>query len=113
MSKNKRNGGAQAPAQRHAEGQHGQKTIEFLRRQHVEQSSATAKASGPRYDPADIREHDTPGKDRLFEDREQHDDAEKVSEKTRLARDADRHNHDVDTPRKRAERQAGAKRKGS
>jgi hypothetical protein len=113
MSKNKRNGGNQAPAQQHAEGQHGRKTIEFLRKQHVEQSGAAAKRAGPQYDPADIRAHDTPGKDRLFEDREQHDDAEKLSEKTRLARDADRHNHDVDAPRKRAERQAGAKRKGS
>ena len=113
MSKNKKNGGNQAPGQRHAEGQHGQKTIDFLRRQHVEQSGTAAKRSGPQYDSADIREHDTPGKDRLFEAREQHDDAEQLSEKTRRARDADRHNHDVDTPRKRAERQASAKRKGS
>ena len=113
MSKNKRNGGAQAPAQRHAEGQHGQKTMDFLRKQHVEQSGSAAKSAGPQHDPADIREHDTTGKDRLFEDRQQHDEAEKVSEKTRLARDADRHNHDLDTPRKRAERQASAKRKGN
>lgn len=112
MSKNKKNGGNQAPAQRHAEGQHGQKTTEFLRRQHVERSAATSRF-GPRHDPADIREHDTTGKDRLFEDRQQHDEAEKVSEKTRLARDADRHKHDLDTPRKRAERQASAKRKGN
>ncbi len=113
MSKNKRNGGTQAPAQRHAEGQHGQKTIEFLRKQHVNQSGAGAKRAGPQYDPAEIREHDTTGKDRLFEDRQQRDEAEKVSEKTRLARDADRHGHDLNTPRKRAERQASAKRKGN
>ena len=113
MSKNKRNGGAQAPAQRHAEGQHGQKTMDFLRKQPLEQSGTAAKSAGPQYDPADIREHGTAGKDRLFEDRQQHDEAEKVSEKTRLARDADRHNHDLDTPRKRAERQASAKRKGN
>ena len=113
MSKNKRNGGHQAPAQQHAEGQHGRKTIEFLRRQHVEQSGSASTEAGPRHDPVEIRAHDTPGKDRLFADRQQHDDAEKVSEKTRLARDADRHNHDMGTPRKRAERQAGAKRKGN
>lgn len=113
MSKNKKNAGNQAPAQEHAEGQHGRKTIDFLRQQHVERSGTAAKEFGPKYDPEEIREHDTPGKKRLFEDRQQHDDADKLSEKTRLARDADRHNHELDTPRKRAERQAAAKRKGS
>lgn len=112
MSKNKKNGGKQAPAQRHAEGQHGQKTTEFLRAQRAEHSGAQGQDSGPRHDPAEIREHSTTGKDRLFENREQHDDADKASEKTRLARDVDRHNHDVDTPRERAERPASAKRKG-
>src|SRR5687768_2380034 len=112
MSKNKKNNGNQAPAQRHAEGQHGQKTINFLQQQHVERSGSASNDVGPRYDEAEIRAHDTPGKDRLFEDRQQHDDAEKASEKTRAARDADRHNHDDDSPRERAERQASAKRKG-
>lgn len=113
MSKNKRNGGQQAPAQRHAEGQHGRKTIEFLRKQHVERSGSGSADAGPRHDPGKIREHDTPGKDRLFADRQQHDDAEKLSEKTRLARDKDRHGHAAESPRKRAERQASGKRKGS
>ena len=111
MSKNKKNGGNQAPAQRHAEGQHGQKTTDFLRKQHAAGSAVAPDDSGPGHDPAEIRKHDTAGKDRLFEDREQHDDAEKLSEKTRLARDVDRHKHDVDTPIKRAERQASAKGK--
>ena len=48
---------------------------------------------GPRHDPDEIRRHDTTGKDRLFEAREQHDEAEKNSEKTRLSRDIDRHDH--------------------
>jgi hypothetical protein len=48
------------------------------------------------YDPAEIAKHDDVGKDRLFEDREQHDEADKNSEKTRRARDVDRHKHDVD-----------------
>ena len=113
MSKNKRNGGRQAPAQQHAEGQHGRKTIEFLRKQHAEQSGSSAADKGPRHDPAEIRAHDTPGKDRLFADRQQHDDAEKTSEKTRLARDKDRHGHELDSPVERAERQASADRKGS
>ena len=112
MSKNKKNNGNQAPAQRHAEGQHGQKTTNFLAQQHTQQSGSASKGDGPQHDEAEIREHSTTGKDRLFENREQHDDADKASEKTRLARDLDRHNHVDDTPRARAERQASAKRKG-
>lgn len=50
-------------------------------------------ASGAGHDPAEIAKHDDAGKDRLFEHREQHDDAEMKSEKTRLARDVDRHDH--------------------
>jgi hypothetical protein len=43
-------------------------------------------ASGAGHDP-DVSKHDDAGKDRLFEGRQQHDAAEKNSEKTRLARD--------------------------
>ncbi|MDQ6886436.1 MAG: hypothetical protein M3068_03990 [Gemmatimonadota bacterium] len=50
-------------------------------------------APGPTHDPAAIRAHDDAGRDRLFEGRQQHDDAEKSSEKTRLARDVDKHKH--------------------
>ena len=46
-----------------------------------------ASRSSPTYDPAEIRKHDDTGRDRLFEDRQQHDEAEKNSEKNRLARD--------------------------
>ncbi len=60
------------------------------------QSSDTQHSSGPGHDPAAIAKHDDAGKDRLFEGREQHDDAEKSSEKSRLARDVDRHHHDAD-----------------
>lgn len=49
--------------------------------------------SGPSHDPAKIARHDDAGKDRLFEHREQHDDAEKESERSRLAKDAVRHEH--------------------
>ena len=47
------------------------------------------------HDPAEVEKHDDEGRDRLFEGREQHDEAEKNSEKTRLARDVQRHDHDV------------------
>jgi hypothetical protein len=51
------------------------------------------------------------GRDRLFEGREQHDDADKNSEKTRLSRDLDRHNHLPNDELSQRERQAMAKRK--
>lgn len=60
------------------------------------ESESDTQRSGPRYDPSEIREHDDAGKDRLFEGRQQHDEAEKNSEKTRLAKDVARHDHPVD-----------------
>jgi hypothetical protein len=68
-------------------------------------------SSGPRHDPEEIRKHDDTGKDRLFEGRQQHDDAEKNSEKTRLAKDVDRHDHPVDDDIADAGSGASAKRK--
>src|SRR5215208_1592603 len=63
----------------------------------AEQDAIDAKeASGPRYDPEEIRKHDDAGKHRLLEGRQQHDEADKNSEKTRLARDVARHDHPVD-----------------
>lgn len=61
----------------------------------TQHSSRAGHASGPGHDPAEIAKHDDAGKDRLFEGREQHDDAEKSSEKARLAKDVDRHHHDT------------------
>ena len=55
--------------------------------------SGAERASGPGHDPAEISKHDDTGKDRLFEGREQHDEAEKNSEKTRLAKDVAEHDH--------------------
>jgi hypothetical protein len=63
------------------------------------------------HDPEKIRRHDDTGKDRLFEDREQHDEAEKNSEKNRLARDVDRHHHDVDVDVADSGSKPSAKRK--
>jgi hypothetical protein len=65
----------------------------------------------PTHDPEHIRQHSDTGKDRLFEGREQHDEAEKNSEKTRLAKDVDRHNHPVDNDVADSGSGAGAKRK--
>ncbi|MEO5798925.1 MAG: hypothetical protein ABIZ70_09185 [Gemmatimonadales bacterium] len=48
------------------------------------------------HDEAKIRKHDDAGKDRLFEGRIQHDDADKESDRNRLEKDAARHHHDAD-----------------
>jgi len=69
------------------------------------------QSSGPGHDADKIRKHDDAGKDRLFEGRQQHDDAEKNSEKTRLARDVARHDHPVDDDATDAGTGGSAKRK--
>ena len=56
------------------------------------------QAAGPGHDPAEIRKHDDAGKDRLFEGRQQHDEAEKNSEKNRLEREAKRNRIDESSP---------------
>lgn len=40
-----------------------------------------------------VAKHDDKGKDRMFEGREQHDQADMKSEKNRLAKDLARHDH--------------------
>ena len=93
MGKNKKNAGVQQGALKHAPGQQGDKTRSQQART-AQTSDPASETTGPRYDPEEIRAHDTTGKDRLFEDRQQHDDAESSSEKTRLERDKQRHGHD-------------------
>jgi hypothetical protein len=74
--------GHQKGPQDHAEGGHGEKTrSKILEQLH---SGGPHKANGK--DPV---EH--PGAHRLVADRQQHDEAEKRSEKTRLSRDIERH----------------------
>ncbi|HEX7940975.1 MAG TPA: hypothetical protein VF488_04190 [Gemmatimonadaceae bacterium] len=46
------------------------------------------------WDADEVRKHDDDGRDRLFEGREQHDEADKNSDKLRLSRDIQRHHHD-------------------
>ena len=48
------------------------------------------------HDVAKIARHDDDGKDRLFEGRIQHDDADKASDRNRLEKDVAAHHHDAD-----------------
>jgi hypothetical protein len=110
MGKNKKNDGIQQGAVRRAPGQHGDKT-RSRQAEIAHTGERSREPKGPRHDPAEIRAHDTVGKDRLFEDRQQHDEAEKNSEKTRLARDADRHGHTPHDELAERNRTSNAKRK--
>ncbi len=75
------------------------------------QSGNAQEGSGAGHDPAEISKHNDAGKDRLFEGRQQHDDAEKNSEKSRLAKDVAKHNHPVDEDVADSGTGASAKRK--
>ena len=85
-NQNKRADGQQKGAQTHAEGQHGDKAhAQFLEQLHSGASEAPREAeSGHAYDEG------SDGKRRLVEDRQQHDDADRNSEKVRLTRDKER-----------------------
>ena len=110
MGKNKENAGRQQGPTDHAPGQHGRKTISRL--EEIAHSGKGADAEKlPKYDPEKIARHDDKGRDRLFENREQHDEADINSEKTRLSRDLDRHNHDRDIPSHKRSKESIAKRK--
>jgi hypothetical protein len=77
--------GYQKGAQRHAEGQQGPKTT----RRQIEQFESGPSGETARQD----AQHPTDGKHRLFERREQHDEADLNSEKNRLSRDIEAHDH--------------------
>lgn len=82
----KRDGHQQGP-QDHAEGAHGSKTHQaFIQQLH-------SKANGPKTDDApspDSKTEKHGSQRRLTQDRQQHDEAEKNSEKTRISREMDR-----------------------
>ncbi len=98
----------QKGAQKHAEGGHGRKTHgkiqsdikaggrgETKARADRQDLSTPPKNRGERLTNREAQtDHDDAGEHRLFEERQQHDDAEKKSEKTRLSRDVERHEHD-------------------
>ena len=73
--------GHQKGPQDHAEGGHGEKTRSKILEQ--------LHSGGQRKEGKEPVEH--PGAHRLVADRQQHDAAEKRSEKTRLSRDIERH----------------------
>lgn len=80
--------GKQKGAQQHADGMQGPKArAAFLEQLQSGTSQAPADAGHP---------HDSTGKQRLFEQREQHDEADKNSEKNRLDRDISEHGHNRD-----------------
>ena len=75
----------QKGAQRHAEGQHGPKARAHFLDQLRSGERREAEEEG--------HAHDAEGQHRLFEQREQHDEAERRSEKGRLDRDIREHGH--------------------
>ena len=110
MGKNKDNDGVQQGALDHAPSQQGNRTR--ARQAEIAQTSRPLdQPTGPGHDPEEIRRHDTTGKDRLFEGRQQHDEAEKNSEKTRLSRDLDRHDHLPNDELSQRDRASMSKRK--
>jgi hypothetical protein len=77
--------GHQKGAQQHAEGSHGKKTHDRL----IEQLESGPSGEPPR----DDGRHKIDGGHRLFEHREQHDEADLNSEKNRLSEDVEKHGH--------------------
>lgn len=68
------------------------KALDEAARSKKEVAEAGAHAH-PGHEADDVRKHDDTGKDRMFEGREQHDDADMKSEKNRLAKDQAKHDH--------------------
>ena len=82
--------GIQKGAQDHAEGQHGSKTRDKILEQLHSGNGTVPEAPPNPVEPAKSIAH------RLFEERQQHDEAEKNSEKTRLNREIERRHLDPD-----------------
>ncbi|MCY7378616.1 MAG: hypothetical protein LH467_04665 [Gemmatimonadaceae bacterium] len=90
--RNRDDPGTQKGAQQHAGGMQGPKTrAKLLEQLH----GGDAKPARPARS-AGAHSHDTLGESRLFEQREQHDEAEKNSEKNRLDREIREHGHNRD-----------------
>ncbi len=90
--------GTQKGAQDHAEGGQGKKTRsrqqEILHSGERHETDPNVDARGRDLTHGGDLTRGTPdGDHRLFEDRQQHDEAEKNSEKNRLSRDEERHGH--------------------
>ncbi len=94
MAKDRKNDGDRQGAVNRSASQQGDETRGQQATTAQSGESGKKGQRGPNHDPADIREHNDAGKDRLFEGRQQHDDAEKESERTRLSRDINKHKHE-------------------
>jgi hypothetical protein len=89
--------GVQKGPQDHAEGQHGTKThSKFLEQLHSRNGAAPDGTQTGAEPPKNLSHHNAAH--RLVEDRQQHDEAEKRSEKTRLNRAMERHLLSPDQP---------------
>ena len=91
MGKPKHSGddrGEQKGAQTHAEGQHGERTRSQLKQQinNNGMSAAAQAAESETAAAALVRQ----GKHRIYEERKQHDEADRNADKNRLMRDIDR-----------------------
>jgi len=85
--------GVQKGPQDHAEGQHGSKTRgKILEQLHSGNGTTNHDSTNELNHPKSLAHHNAAH--RLFEERQQHDEAEKKSEKTRLHREVER-GHDV------------------
>lgn len=76
--------------QRHAEGQHGEKTHRRFIEQLQERRAGDAASERRDPDEARTEQPDIEGRHRLHQDREQHDEAEKNSEKVEAMREIQR-----------------------
>ncbi|HUQ98526.1 MAG TPA: hypothetical protein VM166_03665 [Gemmatimonadaceae bacterium] len=91
--------GVQKGPQDHAEGQHGSKTrSKILEQLHSGNGAVKDSQSGNGSTPQANGHHHAAH--RLFEDRQQHDEAEKRSEKTRLNRELERGHVETDATKK-------------
>ncbi|HEX9310414.1 MAG TPA: hypothetical protein VF887_06345 [Gemmatimonadaceae bacterium] len=82
-------GGVQKGPQDHAEGQHGSKThSKFIEQLQSGSGTPPDRSQNAAERPKNLSQHNAAH--RLFEERQQHDEAEKKSEKTRLHREVER-----------------------
>ena len=82
--------GGQRGPQGHAEGQHGSKTHQaFLDQLHAGESGREREEKEALSEPRGSQDNPE-GKHRIFEGRQQHDEADKNSEKNRLVKEIDR-----------------------
>ena len=88
--------GVQKGPQDHAEGQHGSKTHSKFLEQLKNGNGSPAAESPNGLEPSKKNPAHHNSAHRLFEQRQQHDEAEKNSEKTRLSREIERRHLDPD-----------------